>query len=145
NSILGNVIGLGVTNNTVGNSSDGVRVNGPFTTIGGSAAGARNIISGNVNDGIEVDGQGTSCTVKGNWLGMDLNGVLDRGNGTDGIFLSGVGFITIGGAAAGEGNVISGNNSSGVEMTGLASINIIILGNAIGADASGLPVGNSFY
>src|SRR5262249_31515179 len=39
--------------------------------------------------------------------------------------------------APGAGNLISGNSSSGVEITGLASSNNIVLANHVGTDASG--------
>ncbi|TAK92242.1 MAG: hypothetical protein EPO07_19475, partial [Verrucomicrobia bacterium] len=88
NSILGNVIGLGVTNAAVANSVDGIRVAAPFNTIGGTVGSARNIISGNTSDGIEIGVLGTNTIVKGNWIGTDLNGALDRGNTADGVFVN---------------------------------------------------------
>ncbi|MSU58715.1 MAG: hypothetical protein EXS35_11155 [Pedosphaera sp.] len=144
NSILGNVIGLNVTNGAVANSTDGIRVNAPFTSIGGSVSGARNVISGNTSDGIEVGALGTNCVVKGNYIGTDTGGTLDKGNTADGIFVNTAAGAIIGGTAAGEGNLISGNNSSGIELSGTQSTNSIVLGNIIGADASlALAVANS--
>ena len=44
---------------------------------------------------------------------------------------------TIGGAAAGAGNVISGNTQYGIQITGAASAGNAVAGNFIGTDQSG--------
>ena len=136
NSILGNVIGLNVTNNAVVNTTDGIRVNAPFTIIGGNSSAARNIISGNTGDGIEtVAPLGANMIVQGNWIGLDLNGVLDRGNSANGI-LAAAGASIIGGSSPGQGNLISGNNDDGIELNGVSSTNHIVLGNIIGSESA---------
>ncbi|MFO1487578.1 MAG: Calx-beta domain-containing protein [Verrucomicrobiota bacterium] len=138
NSILGNVIGLNVTNAAVANSADGIRVVAPFTIIGGSSSSARNIISGNTGDGIEsVAPLATNLVVRGNWIGLDLNGTLDRGNSVNGI-LAAAGGALIGGSGAGEGNLITGNNDDGIEFNGASCTNNLVLGNTIGADVPAL-------
>ncbi len=138
NLVRGNVIGLNVTNNPVGNSSSGVRMNGSFNIIGGSASGARNFISGNTGSGIELLGPtNTSNQVLGNYIGADLTGTLDRGNSGDGILISNSGGHQIGGSNPGEGNLISGNNSDGIELSGLNATNVVVVGNSIGTTADG--------
>jgi hypothetical protein len=136
NVLLGNYVGLNVTNGAVANSADGVRVNAPFSIIGGSATRARNYISGNSGQGIEITAQGVGTIVCGNYIGTDDTGTLDRGNNTDGIINS-AGGVFIGGANPGEGNLISGNNGDGIELSGTAATNISVLGNIIGANFSG--------
>jgi len=55
--------------------------------------------------------------VQGNIIGLDVNGTVRLPNSASGVSLiSGVN--TIGGAVAGAGNVISGNNGSGIVMDG---------------------------
>ena len=53
NLVEGNFIGTDVTGTIdIGNSLDGVRIVAAGNTIGGTAAGARNVISGNTGRGI---------------------------------------------------------------------------------------------
>ncbi|MBC8095903.1 MAG: right-handed parallel beta-helix repeat-containing protein, partial [Akkermansiaceae bacterium] len=137
NFILGNVIGLNITNNAVANSADGIRVNAPFTTIGGNTTTTRNLIAGNTGQGIEITTAGTNTRVRGNYIGTDSTGALDRGNTLDGILATAGGAI-IGGANPGEGNLISGNNDDGIEFSGASATNNIVLGNTIGTSVGGL-------
>ncbi len=144
NLLLGNFIGLGTNSADVGNGQDGVRVNAPLNRIGGSAAGARNVISGNASDGIEITTAGSGTFVLGNYLGVDVTGLLDRGNSANGV-LVGAGGAIIGGTNPGEGNLISGNSLAGVSLTGISASNNVVRGNIIGANVTGtagLPNGN---
>ncbi len=136
NVLLGNYIGQNVNNASIVNSVDGVRVNAPQNTIGGGASGSGNLISGNTQQGIEITALGTGTIVQGNFIGTDITGTLDRGNSTDGIFV-GAGGVIIGGANAGEGNLISGNNGEGIEFNGVTATNNLVLGNTIGASVNG--------
>ena len=50
-------------------------------TIGGTAAGARNVISGNGSDGVVfIDGSATGNLVAGNYIGTDVTGTMALGN-----------------------------------------------------------------
>ena len=76
------------------------------------------------NNGIEVKGA-TGNLIAGNYIGTDAGGVSPLGNGNDGVLLgAGTRGNTIGGTAAGAGNVISANGTSssltgsGVEIAG---------------------------
>ncbi|MBT8140306.1 MAG: DUF4347 domain-containing protein, partial [Gammaproteobacteria bacterium] len=73
-------------------------------------------------------------TVVANYIGLDLNGAKEK-NFSDGIRVNSVG-NTIGGDSAADRNIISGNDSDGIELTSSASNNIII-GNYIGTNVSG--------
>src|SRR5205807_598065 len=89
------------------NSNDGIFVNGSnHNTIGGTQAGAGNLVSGNRNGGIRVDG--TYNTVEGNLIGTDASGTAAVGNGGDGITVNAAN-NTIGGTTKEAANVISGN------------------------------------
>ncbi len=136
NLLLGNVIGLNVAEADIGNSQDGVRVVAPLNVIGGGASGARNVISGNASQGIEIGTAGVGTIVRGNHIGADSTGAIDRGNSADGILVS-AGGVIIGGSNVGEGNLISGNGGDGVELNGASATNNIIHGNIIGATISG--------
>lgn len=148
-TIQGNFIGTTASGTgALGNNSGGISSagNGP-DTIGGTAAGARNVISANQNNaGIFVQsGTATGPVIAGNLIGTDVTGTTALGN-FFGIWLNfgpSLGNSTIGGSTPGAANVISGNRSHGVLMTG-DSRNNQLLGNLIGTDITGSkPLGNA--
>jgi uncharacterized repeat protein (TIGR01451 family) len=132
---------LGVTpdGTNAANTANGILVNSVANTIiGGTNAAARNVISANGSDGLELSGTGaTGTTVLGNLIGLAPNGVTDRGNSADGVLISGAPGNTIGGAADGARNVISGNASDGIALTGTGSSNNVVLGNYLGTEHTG--------
>uniref|UniRef100_UPI0016047CB9 DUF2341 domain-containing protein n=1 Tax=Stieleria mannarensis TaxID=2755585 RepID=UPI0016047CB9 len=151
NVIVGNYIGrLAADGTDAGagkeNGSDGIAVQGNNTTIGGSTAADRNVISGNGDEGIDIDPGVTGTVIQGNYIGTDATGTVAIGNGQAGVgnwggILAGGDDTTIGGTNAGEGNLISGNNSWGIIAEGT---NITIQGNLIGTEADGTSLlGNS--
>ncbi len=142
NVVLGNLIGTDRTGAApLGNGHDGVYVlNGAAgNTLGGTAAGAGNVISANQSSGVEIDFAGTSGNaVLGNLIGTDRTGTRRLGNATAGVLL----FFqstanTIGGTAAGAGNVISANGGNGVEIDAAGTSGNAVLGNRVGTDVSG--------
>jgi hypothetical protein len=138
NRVLGNYIGTDAAGAAVqGNGAYGIDVAGSGNTIGGTGAGAANVISGNFA-GVQITGaNATGNRVQGNFIGTDRTGASDLGNITDGVRIaSGATGNTIGGAAPGEGNLISGNNGDGVELN--ASSGNIVQGNRIGTTADGV-------
>ncbi|MCK4642480.1 S-layer family protein [bacterium] len=142
NQVLGNYIGTDVNGTAdLGNSSFGIYINGGAQSniIGGTIAGARNIISGNNQVGIVIWGSGTDNNIIiGNYIGTDVNGTADLGNGWSGVFIaSGATSNTIGGTVAGTRNIISGNDQYGINITDLGTDNNRVLGNYIGTDVNG--------
>ena len=148
NIVQGNLVGTDVTGTAaIPNSSIGIAVTSPDNVIGGSAAGARNVISGNDGPGIQLGiTTGTHTTgnhVEGNLIGTDVTGSVALGNGSDGIVVVGIaapGATTgnvIGGTAPGAGNVISGNAHEGVQLSGADATGNVVQGNLIGTDATG--------
>ena len=130
----------------VGNGEIGILIDDvPANTIGGALAGERNVIAGNFLDGIQIAGaNATENKIQGNYIGTDLLGTTDLGNGDNGIYIADVATNTIGGATAGERNVISGNESNGILVTGNSASGNIIQGNYIGTDSSGsVALGNA--
>ena len=112
------------------------------TLIGGTTAGAGNVISANTSGGVELNGDNltpvTDTTVQGNFIGCDVNGALALGNGPGngfGVRVSGAVNTLIGGATAGARNIIAGNNGNGITVGG--SNNTRIQGNHIGVNAAG--------
>ncbi len=112
----------------LGNGADGVFLDSVGdVTVGGTTAGARNVISGNHANGVDVL-QATSILIAGNEIGTDLQGfsapgnpTLDLGNDSNGIFINQTSDVTIGGITTGAGNTISGNHASGVFLSGTVS------------------------
>ena len=119
--IQGNLIGTDATGTfAVGNGNNGgyagiADFGASFTTIGGTTAAARNVVSGNQNAGIALYTAGTDHTlIEGNYVGTDLTGAYAIGNGQPGIdVLDQVTNTTIGGTTPGAGNLISGNVAGG--------------------------------
>ncbi|HEU5283162.1 MAG TPA: DUF2341 domain-containing protein, partial [Burkholderiales bacterium] len=147
NVIAGNFLGTDVSGTIARPNAVGVLINSASTgnRIGGTTAADRNIISGNSVDGIQISGAGVSNNmVQGNYIGLDVTGTLDLGNTNQGVavFL-GAQNNTIGGTAAGAGNVLSGNNR-GVLIGSAGTTGNVVQGNLIGTNAAGTTgVGNS--
>ncbi|HEY9848816.1 MAG TPA: DUF4347 domain-containing protein [Leptolyngbyaceae cyanobacterium] len=145
NKVQGNYIGTDATGTIdLGNTLEGVYVEGSSNIIGGSNANDRNIISGNDRYGIGILDTATNNQVQGNYIGTDVTGTLDLGNTKEGVFITGSNNI-IGGSNAGDRNIISGNDRSGLFISNIATNNKV-QGNYIGTDATGtLDLGNTSY
>ncbi len=137
NIIEGNFIGTDASGTAaLANRQDGVYIKAPpGNTIGGTLPGARNVISGNTWSGVNIDFSSSMNLVQGNFIGTKANGTQALGNSFDGITEKGGGSNTIGGTAAGAGNVISGNNG-GMEIDSFNGMNLV-QGNRIGTDVTG--------
>ncbi len=88
----------------------------------------------------------SDITIQGNYIGTDITGTLDLGNGDAGIQIRSNDNL-IGGSSAGDRNIISGSNNRGIAFftTGTLTGNIIE-NNYIGVDATGLSgLGNNSY
>jgi len=117
-TIQGNLIGTDKTGtvalpNQIGIASFGAGSDSLVLTIGGSAAGAGNVISGNTLDGVLLGAFTKNSVIQGNLVGTDPSGTMAVGNGRFGLHVSD-GPLTIGGTGAGEGNVIAFNGFAGV-------------------------------
>ena len=76
--------------------------------------------------------------VLGNYVGTDATGINALGNGGEGVFIvSSGGGNTIGGAAPGARNIISGNGSHGVSLEDEKGVGDDVIGNYIGTDVTG--------
>ncbi len=135
--IEGNFIGTDVTGTIgLGNGESGIVIHmARNNTIGGTEAGARNILSGNTFGILIATNDANGNIIRGNYIGTDATGNVAIPNSQTGILLWGEGTI-IGGAEAGAGNVISGNGFAGIDMGG-GSGGATIQGNHIGTNAAG--------
>ena len=138
NRIEGNWIGLDSTGAAAMANPYGILVQAAGNTIGGAGSDEGNIVSGNL-DGIVLWGPSASANqILGNWIGLSASGSSAIGNTFDGIRLeNGASGNTVGGAASGARNVISGNGRDGVRITDEASDGNAVLGNWIGSNAAG--------
>jgi CSLREA domain-containing protein len=144
NAVQGNLIGTmsdGVT--ILGNAIAGVWVlDSPGNLIGGTSAGAANVISGN-NDGVILDGaNATGNLVQGNFIGTDIKGTTPIRNAVDGVLITNnASGNTIGGTGTIAGNTIANNIGAGVDVvsgTGNAILsNSMFANHRIGIDLVG--------
>lgn len=149
--VRGNFIGIDASGTAgLGNAADGVEMlsgsaNIINCTVGGTTAGAGNVISENTGVGVHFITVGTSNLVQGNLIGTDASGSMDRGNGSAGVAMTDANDCTIGGTVAGAGNVISGNGFDGVRINQATATGNRVQGNRIGTRADGttsLPNGS---
>ena len=138
NLVEGNKIGTAVDGVAgMGNRASGVFVaDAPNSTIGGTASGAANVISGNSVNGISISGAAATTLVVGNLIGVDATGLGKLANSQNGVDVEGAASVTIGAAAGLGRNVISGNGSSGVNLVGGSSADLV-QANLIGVAADG--------
>ncbi len=119
--VIGNLIGTDAAgldalpnrSNSLGLNGHGILVfRGDNIQIGGSSAGAGNLISGNGLSGVFICGASPSAgsRVEGNLIGTDIIGAEPLGNKM-GVFACRE--TTIGGTMPGTGNLISGNSILG--------------------------------
>src|SRR5215207_7185529 len=146
NTVRGNFIGTdvtgrvtdpdGISNNgdELGNTIGVALTNALNNTIGGTTAGARNIISGS-GIGISISG-GTENKIQGDYIGTNAAGDTRLGN-NQGVALSNAPNNTIGGTTAGARNIISGNGAWGIRISDAESTGNKVQGNYIGTDVTG--------
>jgi parallel beta-helix repeat protein len=146
NIVKGNWIGFDSAYTADPNAMAGIYISAAsHITIGGSEAGAGNVISGN-QSGIRLVNS-ANITITGNLIGLAPDGRTplpnrneSRPGQADGILLEqGTTNTTIGGVTDTERNVIAANDGHGIYIYG--SSNNQVLGNYIGTDTSGVRAG----
>ncbi len=138
NQVLGNFIGTDMSGTARLSNANGIGIlNGAAqNSIGGSSAGAGNLISGNGFIGLQLQDNGTTQNVvQGNTIGLDVSGTYPIMN-VAGVGISDAQNNQIGGNTAGSGNLISGNEV-GLAIQNSGAIGNKVMGNLIGTDAAG--------
>jgi hypothetical protein len=100
----------------------------------------RGLVIGRFARGIQLSEGSDGSLITGNFIGTDVTGRLDRGNGGSGILVN-ASDVRIGSLARADRNLISGNGSAGIDL-GIASRRAVVQGNLIGTKrggAQGLP------
>jgi len=142
NSIEGNYIGTDANGQSAIPNLYGVFFDrASSNTLGGTEPGEGNVISGNTSSGVRMDGTETeACSlnfVLGNRVGLRADGAAAIPNGAEGILLQNAASNFIGGSELGSGNIISGNTTNGISMTGEFVGENVVAGNWIGLDGGG--------
>jgi hypothetical protein len=124
--IEGNDVGTNQSGLALPNE-DGIAVEASGATIGGTSAGAGNVISDNSNLGVYIN---APCLVAGNTVAAnEVDGAYVDTSGTDAI---------IGGSSSGASNVISGNLNDGIYI----GASCLVEGNDIGTNSAGSVLPN---
>jgi CSLREA domain-containing protein len=140
NLVQGNYIGLDATGTAdLGNVSQGISMFGGASnnTIGGTVAGAGNVISGNDNEGVRIESGGTGNLVQGNYIGTNAAGTAAIGNTREGVHIFGAASNNVVGGSVAARNVISGNLRQGIRIQDLNTNNNLVACNYIGTNAAG--------
>jgi parallel beta-helix repeat protein len=143
NSVQGNKIGVAVNGTgAIPNRTGVIIADSGQNLIGGAGAKEGNIISGNDDFGVLISGVTSSGNrIVGNFIGPDSTGEQRIGAQSLGVVIgSGANGNLVGGNNAGERNVISGNDSSGVSLFEPGTANNVVKGNYIGVDVTGNSV-----
>lgn len=116
--IIGNLIGTDRTGNqAVGNTGQGIRLDGSGYAFGGAAPGEGNTVSGNTGDAFEiVTTNAFDNVIQGNRIGVGADGSpLPNESGVGVLFVAGAHDNLVGGTGDGEGNEIANNSSGGIK------------------------------
>ncbi len=152
--IAGNRIGLKANGTeALGNIEQGIA----FESVNNSRIGTnadntsdeleRNVVSGNVKNGILFDCAFTTSSsnniIAGNYIGTQVNGESAVPNQMDGVLIDRCdSYNTIGGNATQSRNIISGNQLSGINLSGADSITLRNNWIGLGTNPSAEAVGN---
>ena len=134
--VSGNFIGVNAAGNASQGNNNGILVDGASgNTIGGTTPDARNVVTSNGNQDIFLVTGATGNLIEGNFVGLSAAGNGSLFTFGNGIIVDGAGGNTIGGTAAGAGNVIGGLVIDGIQIN--ASNNTLVEGNIVGTDPTG--------
>jgi hypothetical protein len=145
-AVLGNYVGTDRSGSLAVLNTIGIAVGVSNVTIGGTEAGAGNLISGNY-DGIDlgtevgyhVSAHADNVLIQGNLIGTTANGTGDLGNLFRGVSLVSSNSV-VGGLTAGAGNVIA-FNYEGVFVTG--DNNSVLTNSIYGSGSQGIVGGSA--
>jgi CSLREA domain-containing protein len=144
NIVSGNFIGINATGNApLGNTREGVEVFYSENVVIGGSTGSwvANVISGNGKNGIGIYNGSVNTFVLGNIIGLNANATASIANAQSGIAIANSNSNVIGGSAASQGNIISGNAQNGIYIN--QSNGNTVVNNWIGRNAlNNATIGN---
>jgi len=138
NTVQGNYLGTDISGTVALNTWGGgvtIEQGAQNNTIGGTSAGARNLISGNNSGGVTIDDTSSSGNVViNNYIGVDVTGGSPLGNSAAGVTIrDGAEGNYVG--QPGYGNVICDNSAAGLWIEN--SSRNFVFGNFIGTNEAG--------
>jgi hypothetical protein len=151
NQVFANIIGTNRSNaNGLGNAGAGIGLyNGAVTTtVGGDRFNdLGNLVVNNGGPGVDLANSNTrNNTIAGNIIGANPTTHAAMPNGIGIRMYGGTLSNTVGGAAPGLANVLSGNASHGIGLYNSGTISNVIVGNSIGTNLTGsLALPNAQY
>lgn len=133
--VIGNYIGLNQAGTgAIGNGAYGIEIDDVDASIPRVTGG--NVISGNTLSGVRIN-DSFAARIQGSIIGLDAGGSTAVPNGGHGISIGPLaGAPYIGGTVAGQGNVISGNTTNGIDIE-YGAFATGIYNNRIGTDSTG--------
>ena len=139
NTVAGSWVGLDTTGyRTAGNGGAGVMITGARNAIGGTRPADKMVISGNTGAGIDVSGtRAVRNLIAGSTVGLDKTGFAAVPNGSGVVIRGGAGDTIVGGTDRTARNVISGNVTDQLRISGWGTTGNVVQGNYIGIAASG--------
>jgi titin len=139
NLVEGNYIGTDASGSRPLGNNEGVLIGlgSGANFIGGSSAGARNVISGNRAGGVVLQEGAFDNFVESNYIGTDASGSRALGNAVGVQVISGAHDNNVGWTEPGGGNLISGNNYRGVLLQDVGTNNNLVQSNKIGTNTAG--------
>lgn len=115
-TIRGNTIGLNASKTAALPNLLGITLGSSLNNfIGGTTAGAGNVIAGNTRQGIFVGQNCVNASIRGNFIGVNSVGQA-LGNGMDGIVVQYAMDTNIGGTSIAYENIIAHNGGNGIEI-----------------------------
>ena len=123
----------------LGNGNEGMALeDAGANTVGGLAAGQGNLLSGNGGHGVRIySANSIGNLLLGNTIGTDVAGTSPLGNGGFGISIESTTGTLV------QADLVSGNTSGGIQITGFGASGNVVYGCTIGTDRGGaIALGN---
>jgi hypothetical protein len=132
-------IGVGSDGRTPTPNGEGIRIlDAEGNHIGNLEGKTANVISANLGAGVVISGETSRDNiVAATYIGTDIAGNEVLPNQSHGIVIDNAPENTIGGADSKLRNLISGNQESGIVITGTGAVDNKVLGNYIGVNVNG--------
>ena len=108
-----------------GTDADGLTLSGEDSVVRGL------VVNGFEGNGIVLQGSSGGQFLEGNHIGTNVDGSIDDGNGSAGVYVNGAPGVLL------RDNVISGNDSHGVHVSSGGASGVVLHGNTIGLNAAG--------
>ncbi|HEY0075121.1 MAG TPA: hypothetical protein VGB77_13570 [Abditibacteriaceae bacterium] len=138
NKVQGNRIGTNAEGTVAVPNDSGItiREGSSGNLIGGTLAGAGNLVSGNKGNALALAAPGTmNNAIQGNIIGLDATANTPLGNRLGLAILSGASSNRVGGAESGAANIIAGNHESGIVLIDANTQKNLVQGNFIGTNS----------